>query len=231
MGLLGAYERNRIIQKLPSLLNKGTRNALDNLIKNEDDFYQLTMLKKSAKDFSTSEIRKEIDKQQYLIEIYKHANAILPKLDISKKNIEYYANLATFYPISKLKQMKQNLVRLYLLCYVRHRLLEVNDNLITSFICKGVKYHQDAEEYAKKQVAVNDDQTIQRLTNAGKLARLYANRKIADNELRPTAFKIVPEDEIEQFANELTKSKEKNTQLIWQHLGKQEVGQKIRTKI
>ena len=213
-------ERNRLLQKV-SLFNKSARTALDNLLESEDTFYRLTLLKKSAKDFSTHEIRKEIDKQQYLLEIYKHANNILPKLNISAKNIEYYANLVSFYPISKLKQMKRNLVRLYLLCYVRHRLLEVNDNIITTFVCRGVKYYQEAEEYAQKQMVDNDGQTEQRLVNAGKLAQLYANRDIPDHELRPAAFKIVPEDKIDQFAKELTKSEEKKTRLIWQYLGKQ----------
>jgi TnpA family transposase len=214
-------ERNRLLTKVSSLFDKRARAGLDNLLECKDNFYRLTLLKKSAKDFSTNEILKEINKQQYLLEIYEHASAILPKLNISVKNIEYYAGMATYYPISKLKQMKRNLARLYLLCYVRYRLLEVNDNLITSFIYRGNKYYQEAEEYANEQANIKDGQAEQRLLNAGKLAQIYANRNIADHELRPTAFQIVPEDEMDQFAKELTQYEEKKARLIWQYLGKQ----------
>jgi len=214
-------ERNRLLKKVSLLFDKDARTALDNLLARKENFYRLTLLKKSAKDFSTNEMRKEIEKQEYLFEIYAHASAILPKLGISAKNIEYYASLATFHPISKLKQMDRNLARLYLLCYVRYRLLEVNDNLITSFICRGTKYYQEAEEYAKEQVNTNDVKADQLLVNAGKLAQLYANRNIADNELRPAAFQIIPEDKIEEFAKELTKNEEKKTRLIWHYLGNQ----------
>lgn len=214
-------ERSRLLNKVSSLFDKSARSALDNLLESEDAFYRLTLLKKAAKDFSTSEMRKEISKQQYLLKIYEHANTILPKLNISKKNIEYYASMATFYPVSKLKRLKRNLARLYLLCYVRHRLLEVNDNLTTFFIYRVNKYYQDAEEYANTQTNLNNDQSEQRMVNAGKLARLYANNGIPDSELRLEAFKIIPEDEMDQFAKELMKREEKKIRLIWQYLGKQ----------
>ncbi|MBN2689471.1 MAG: Tn3 family transposase, partial [Gammaproteobacteria bacterium] len=219
-----ADERNRLLNKVSTLFDKGARTALDNLLESENNFYRLTLLKKSAKDFSTTEMRKEITKQRYLLEIYEHAKTILPKLNISTKNIEYYASMATFYPISKLKRVKKNLARLYLLCYVRHRLLEVNDNLITFFLYRTNKYYQEAEEYAREKTDINNDQAEQRLINAGKLAQLYADKNIADHELRPEAFKIIPEDEIEQFAKELTKREAKKTRLTWQHLGKQSRG-------
>ena len=83
----------------------------------------MTLLKKDPKDFRTTEIRKEIIKQKELIKIYSYGCSILPILEISTKNIEYYSSLALYYTPQKLKNMETNMARLYLLCFIRDKLL------------------------------------------------------------------------------------------------------------
>jgi hypothetical protein len=118
-------ERDRMLNRMSSYLNKRARLALDALLENDDSFYQITLLKKDPKDFSTREMQREVAKQQALLSVYEPTKAVIPKLNISAKNIEYYADMAKFYPAVKLKRFKKNLARLYLLCYVHQRLLKV----------------------------------------------------------------------------------------------------------
>jgi len=213
-------ERQRLINKILSLLDKDAKTALDHLLKNDEFRYQLTLLKKDPKDFSTNEMRKEITKQMDLLRIYAYTKSILPKLNISLKNRQYYADMAMFYPIARFKRLNPNLARLYLLCYVQQRLLKVNDNLITFFIYRANKFYQKAEQYAKEKLACESNQAEEQLVKAGKLITLYSNRSVLDNELRPTAFQIVPEDEMEAFSKSLTQRDSQKIQLIWQYLGK-----------
>ena len=121
---------------------------------NKDDlFYQLTLIKKDQKDFTTSEIRTSVEKHKLLSTIYQSAVSIIEQLGISDQNILYYAELAEQYTIYGLKNLKQaNLMRLYLLCYVHQRFLKINDHLIASLIHKVNGYAEDAELYQKEEI-------------------------------------------------------------------------------
>jgi hypothetical protein len=104
--------------------------------------------------------------------------------------------MAKFCPPFNLKRFKKNVARLYLLCYVHQRLLKVNDHLTTFFSYRTNKYYQDAERYAKEQLSHDEVQAEERLIKAGKLIKLYSDKRIADGDLRPTAFQIVPRENI-----------------------------------
>lgn len=211
-------EQQRLMVQISKLLSRKTRDSLDNLLKEEEIFYRLTLLKKDPKDFSTTEMRKELYKQQELINIYTQTHTVLSKLNISSKNIEYYASLATYYTPYKFKRMKPNLARLYLLCFIHDRLLKVNDHLITFFLYRTRKFYSEAEQYAKEKMQQEEDQRNKSLLKAGELARLYVNQGLADTDLRPAAFKIVPKEEIDLFVKELLKVNTKKTRLIWEFL-------------
>jgi hypothetical protein len=89
-------ERKRLVNKLYTDADKGLRGQLDKLLDNDELFYNLTLLKKDQKDFSTTEIKKSVAKQQLVIEIYRESQILMPKLGISEQNIIYYANLSLF---------------------------------------------------------------------------------------------------------------------------------------
>lgn len=77
----------------------------------------------------------------------------MPKLGLSEQNIIYYANLAEFYTIQKLRRLTdKNLVRLYLLCYVHRQFLKINDHLVSSLIQKMTKYADDANDYQRSKI-------------------------------------------------------------------------------
>jgi TnpA family transposase len=208
-------------------LDKKVRLALDALLENEGAFYKITLLRKDPKDFSTQEMRREVAKQQILLEIYEQTKGIIPKLDISSKNIEYYSDMAKYYPPFNLRRFKKNLARLYLLCYVHQRLLKVNDHLIAFFTYRTDKYYQDAEQDAKEKLSHDESRVEERLIKAGKLIKLYSDKRVDDNELRPAAFQIVPRENINQFAKELTAVEAKKNRFVWQFLEKQSRAIKI----
>ena len=63
-------ERDRVIKKVALHLDRRVKKELDALLETDDSFYQITLLKKDPKDFSTSEMRSEVAKNQRLLKIY-----------------------------------------------------------------------------------------------------------------------------------------------------------------
>src|SRR5262249_54983207 len=86
------------------------------------------------KDFSRSEMRREMARGRLLEPLYRTAMALLPELGISNDSIAYYAALVDYYTVQKLQQLTQGMARLYLLCFLLQRYQRTNDNLINALI-------------------------------------------------------------------------------------------------
>jgi TnpA family transposase len=197
-------EKLRINNKLYTLIHSQLRLSLNELLNKDDLFYQLTLIKKDQKDFTTSEIRTSVEKHKLLSTIYQSAVSIIEQLGISDQNILYYAELAEQYTIYGLKNLKQeNLMRLYLLCYVHQRFLKINDHLIASLIHKVNGYAEDAELYQKEEIYQAQLLDQNNRTLAANILSLHTNKKIADNEIRERAFDIVPKKEYQKFIQKI----------------------------
>ena len=132
-------------------MDKSLRVEIQKLLEKNDDYYQLTIIKKDQKDFATRDIKSTVEKHHFLTEIHQKAIHIIKKLDLTEQNILYYADLAEYHTIYGLKHMrKKNLARLYLICYVFHRYQKINDYLIFSFNHKVNRYIANAEEHQNK---------------------------------------------------------------------------------
>ena len=197
-------EKQRINNKLYTLISPRVRIALNELLNRDDLFYQLSFIKRDQKDFTTSEIRASIEKHKLLSSIYHDSVTILEQLGISDQNILYYAELAEQYTIYGLKNLKQaNLTRLYLLCYVHQRFLKINDHLIASLIHKVNGYVEDAELYQKEEIYQAQLLDKNNRTLAASILSLHTNKKIADTEIRSRSFDIVPKNEYKQFIQKI----------------------------
>ena len=225
-------ERRRLQNKMGSSCPKALRQALDKLLIVDEGsaVSNLQLLQKSPKDFNTTEMRKEVEKQQQLKLLYEYAETIIPTLDISAHNISYYSELALFYTASQLRRFNRNLSRLYLLCYMYQRYFQVNENLLTFFSYRTTRFYQQADDFAKAELIKTSDEQQKRIENAGKLAMLYADRSIPDQQLRKKAFDIIPESDMNHFADALTKTNDKKRKkLLWDNISKN--SQTIKTNL
>ncbi|MBT4835786.1 MAG: Tn3 family transposase [Methylococcales bacterium] len=214
-------ERDRLINKLYRDASKYMRNQLDKLLDNEDLFYNLTLLKKDQKDFSTKEILKSVAKQAMIHEIYQKSLKLIPNLGISEQNIIYYANLAEFYTIQKLKQLNnKNHARLLMLCYVHHRLLKINDHLATSFIQKVCKYTEHGNDYQKSKVDVVEAVDKELRNQACKVLAININKSIKDERIREKAFHIIPETDYKKFLTDFKKPNYNRDFYRWEYYKK-----------
>lgn len=129
-----ADERKRISFILDTELTDEHKLNLDKLMVSEDSISKLAGFKQDAKNFGFKMMLKERQKRNVLEPYYNIAKAVIPKLEISKQNIDNYVNLANHYSICDLRELKYNQNYLYILCYVLKRYQQLNDNLLEAFI-------------------------------------------------------------------------------------------------
>jgi hypothetical protein len=78
--------------------------AFQRLFADAPGLYAITQLKHDPKDFSASEIKREIQCGNQLRPLYMLAQRVLPALQISYESIKYYASLVSYYSVYKLKR-------------------------------------------------------------------------------------------------------------------------------
>lgn len=116
----------------------------------------------------------------------------------------FYAALAEQYTIYGLKHLKKhNLARLYLLCYVYHRFLKINDHLIASFIHKVNGYIDNADLYQKEEIYKSQLSDQNNRTLAAKILSLHTDKNVPDAKIREKSFTIVPKNDFQQFIQTL----------------------------
>jgi len=181
-------EVKRLATMLQTLLSSQECLTLDSLLPETDKLSTITLLKRQPKDFSLGEMRRELVRGEHLVQLYKVATRIVPKLGISRENIMYYSSLVSYYSVFRLKQLDRWIVSLYLLCFVVHRYQRFNDNLLTCFIHLVKQYSDDAKATAKGAVYEHLRSSNQDLPKAGEVLKLFT----ADYELN-TSFNTVQE--------------------------------------
>ena len=144
-------EHRRLANIIKGYLTKNETKKLLDLLAEENSLSKLAAIKQDSKDFKHKIILNELDKLKTLKPLYKKANKIIMKLEISKQNVKYYADLAIFYTAYELLRLKENLTLLYLICYIWIRYQQINDNILDAFTHFVNKFYDKAKEYAKSK--------------------------------------------------------------------------------
>ncbi|MCK4815834.1 Tn3 family transposase, partial [bacterium] len=185
--------------------------------------YEITLLKHEPKDFSLKEIGREISRGKQIYHLYCLAKRLLPHLLISNESIKYYASLVTYYSVFRLRQLDEQIVHIYLLCFVYHRYQKINDNLINSLIYNVRKYIGEARSAAKERVYERRIEGNQNLQKAGQVLRLFTDGSIAENtpfhQVQTKAFRILERQKLDFMANHIaTNARFDETAFQWEHM-------------
>jgi hypothetical protein len=142
-------ERSRIESVLNQNLDSETKTTLLRLLDSKSTFTDLAKLKRMAKDFSASQISQELKTHKIIRALYPEIKILIAELDLSPKNLEYYASLVKHKSVYKLKRHADSQTTLYLVCYLFFRYRETNDNLVSAFIYLVRKLIDGAKNHAK----------------------------------------------------------------------------------
>jgi TnpA family transposase len=213
-------EHRRLGTILRESLTEADKSSLQNLLfeKESETLSGLADLKQDTKDFKSRMISAEREKLLSIKPLYQLAKSLLPKLNLSQQNIQYYASLVDYYDVYDLrKELKSELSNLYLLCYLSQRYLHFNDNLMDAFGLSLKQFETDLKEktkeaYANYAVSKQNDSFIMR-----KLSRLFLNKKALPNQIsfgdvRQEAFATIISEEA--LRNKLPNENEEELQPI-----------------
>ena len=213
-------EENRLKKAIHEGIPKHIKKDLLSLLTIEDDFYKLTDLKHDLRNFNYGQITDEVKKHNAYKRLYYFSKKFLPILEISIDKINYYASLATYYTVYKLKRMPETLANLYLLCYVFHRHQKMSDNIVQAFNFKVDNYDSDANTEAdkiilaeKKQLNIDDEKM-------GVLIGYYTEEQLFDwtfKNVAEKAYETLSKEEIDKLKRHYSKKGNYKEQLIWQY--------------
>jgi TnpA family transposase len=216
-------EQNRLTAVLRRWLGPTDIDRLRILLEDSKGLYEITLLKREPRDFSTHEIDREIDRGREIRDLYELAKTLLPRLDISNESIAYYASLVTYYSVFRLKQLEEWTVYLYLLCFVYHRYQKLHDNLLNTLMYHIRRYEDEAKGEAKERVYDHRIEGNENLDKAGLLLKLFTDDSIARQtpfyKVRAKAYRILERDKIDFVADHITtKARFDETAFQWEHI-------------
>ena len=193
-------------------------NTLDKLLNVENQYYEITAVKKDQKSFKYKEVQKIIAHKINYDRLYHLSNNIIPKLNISKNMVSYYSLLASYYPISKLKKLSKFTTYLYLLSYISSRIQKFNDNLMSSFVYYVDRYEQSAKEYSKECVYESKLQLNRDIrTKVPKVMRLVIGEPTDDKTIQEKALAIAPKNRLIQLIDYIAHEKMDENCFRWEH--------------
>lgn len=219
------YEQQRLITITCDYLKPYDLEALKRLLENSEGLYEITQLKREPKDFSAGEIKREINRGEIILRLYRLAKSFLPELGISNESIKYYASLVAYYSVHRLKQLNEWVVYIYLLCFVYHRYQRHADNLINCLIYKVRGYSDEAKAAAKEKVYKYQIESNQNLQKAGWVLKLFTDDSIRENtpfqDVRIKAFSILERRKLDLVADHMASTtKFDEVAFQWEHIDK-----------
>ncbi|MEE9272179.1 MAG: Tn3 family transposase [Robiginitomaculum sp.] len=225
VGKVVTYEQNRMNQILRKQLKPSEIQSLNMLLEDASGLHTITYLKHEPRDFSATEIKREIERGQQIKDQYHLSLRVLPALNISNESIKYYASLVGYYSVFRLKRFETWTVYIYLLCFIHHRYQRHHDNLLVSFIYYVRKFVDRAKTAAKDRVYEHRVEANRNLQKAAQVLKLFITDEVADDEpfheVRRKAFSILRPEKLDHVANHITSQivfDEKAFQ--WEHIDK-----------
>lgn len=207
---------NRLLTKLSHVdLGKLRQMAIA-----EDAKPLITRIKKLPKTFQRKEIYAEIEVFDQIQEIFPSIKVAVESLGISKKNIDYFGSLVTYYSISSLRTLPDGPFALFLCCFLYQRYFHISDILIQGFIYHVRKLMDEAKDHADRKHHDSLMNLDEKVKNAGKLLDFYIDEKIQDDVafsvVRKKAFGILPANEIPTVSNLFSKIKSDLKKYQWE---------------
>jgi TnpA family transposase len=200
VGRVVSGERTRIIGLLAEALTPEVGQRLRSLLEADEQLYDISALKREAKDFTYGELRREVARRDFFEPLHDFAVSFLASAGLSHESSKYYGSLVKFYTVYKLQRMQASSAQLYLLCFAYQRFRQINDNLTDAFIHLVDQYEKQAKSQAEVAMQKALDDALESLKAAGQVLELFVDDSILPEvpfaDVRRKAFALL---EREQF--------------------------------
>ena len=140
--------QNDLINCLNESLSDVAKQAIDTILVGEGEL-SLRQLRQSSRNFTGSELAKELAVYQNIAQWIPAVSVALNALALSQKNQQHFAERVDYYG-AKLKRQSINNQRLYLLCYLQQRWQQAQERIVDGLV-HHVRYaKQKAKQYAQE---------------------------------------------------------------------------------
>lgn len=162
-----------IISSIPDEID----NTLNDIVNNQEVAIYFNVIRSDQKNFQYTALRLEVKKAQELEELYHFCKSFIPKLNISKNGVRYYAELAENYYTSQLRKISKTRQWLYLICFIYSRYQQLMDNLIISF-----QYHMNSivdggKQYANLMNSKHNSELSMDFSNLAKFLKWFPSKE------------------------------------------------------
>lgn len=215
-------ERERIERTMNRSLSELTRARLRKILDTKGVISHLAQIKSVAKDFSESEISRELDTHATIKEIYPELKVFIEKLKLSQGNLSYYASLVRHRSVTKLRRYTDGQGLMFLACYLYFRYQETNDNLVDAFVYLERKFREAAKSFAKQGITDDLEVIRAKLKSAASLLRFYVDDEISDDvpfgDVRKGAFQLLSRRDIHLISNHIDETGFDMADYVWQYV-------------
>ena len=214
-------EQARLIRIAEEHLTTANVAALRKLLTNPHGLYEITRLKREPKDFGHKTMAQEIRRGEQIAGLYQLAQEMLQFMQISPESVKYYASLVNFYSVFRLQQLDEQLVFIYLLCFVHHRYQQLHDNLLNALLYHVRQYSDAAKQAAKERVYEYRLEQTRDLRQAGRVLKLFTDDAIPPQtpfgQVQARAFAILDRQRLDRLAGEIAEDETLDeTALQWE---------------
>lgn len=214
-------ERQRTEQILSQQMSEQIEEKLLHIMNDNGFLNRLSGYKGSARDFSPSELDRELQTHQAVKEVYPALKTLINALKLSRGSMIYYASMVKHRSIYKLRRASKWQGLLYLVCYLYFRYRDTNDKLVTAFCYLVTKYENSAKIAADQQLAEEFEVVREKLKHAGSVLRLFVDDQLCDSttfgEVRKQAFSLIPQADIQMIGQHLDKKDFDRVAYQWQY--------------
>jgi TnpA family transposase len=228
-------EQERLIRIADEHLTAADVATLRKLLTNPHGLYEITRLKREPKDFSNEAMAREIRRGEQIAGLYHLAQKLLQFMQISPESVKYYASLVNFYSVFRLQQLDEQLVFIYLLCFVYYRYQQLHDNLLNALLYYVRQYAAAAKQAAKERVYEYRLEQTRDLRKAGHVLKLFTDDAISPQtpfgQVQARAFTILDRQRLDRLAGEITEDETLDeTALQWEFVDGKAMRFKLRIR-
>jgi len=172
-----SYVINQEHARLHNTISEAVSNELRQAIRKlfcDDAELSLSRLRQSAKNFSKTELDKELAVHHYL---QPWIVAVLQEVDLSQKNLQYFSERVNYYG-AKLKRHTEDNQQLYLLCYLHFRWHQALERIADGFVHHIRQVKQKAKAHAQDAVYEDWQKASKNVSKAADVLHLFIDDSI-----------------------------------------------------
>ncbi|EIF42700.1 protein TnpA [gamma proteobacterium BDW918] len=212
-------EQDRLITHVDLELPQELKDALAALV-NVDGSLTLRQLRQSARNFTGTELEKELTVHRHIQHWMSQVNAILSTLSLSQKNQQHFAERVDYYG-AKLKRQSVGNQRLYLLCYLQFRWQQALERIADGFVHHVRQAKNKSKAYAQEVVYQDWQKAAKNVSKAAEVLHLFIDDSIDQQQpfgaVRQKALKLLAEKDLKSVYLFLNEQKRSVEEAMWQY--------------